>query len=95
MVLRRCSSGSEKKGKGELPSDQRLLALLSLWYSLWNKDRYTRLATWCRGWVSATAHGALPDENIFDVSFGLQLRVEDAIMLGKPLDGLMLDSTLR
>ena len=80
-----------RKGKGELPTDQRLLSVMSVWMYAWEAPAYRSLAEWRKGWTHPTSFGAVPKATIHDVSTALALRVEHARSLALPLAGVALD----
>lgn len=80
-----------RKGRGELPTDQRLLSVLSVWMYAWESPAYRSLSSWRKGWTHATSFGAVPKATIGDVSTSLALRVEHARALALPLAGAALD----
>ena len=80
-----------RKGRGELPTDQRLLSVMSVWMYAWEAPAYRSLGDWRKGWTHPTSFGAVPRATIGDVSTALAIRVEHARALALPLAGAALD----
>lgn len=80
-----------RKGRGELPTDQRRLSVMSVWMFAWEAPAYRSLAEWRSHWTHPTSFGAVPHGTIGDVSTALATQVEHARTLALPLAGAALD----
>ena len=79
-----------KKGTGEFAIDQRLLGLMSVWYSAWGALRRKHTEPW-RASLFEENMCARPGSSITDVFWPTQLRLENAEHQDLPLASLMLD----
>ena len=82
-----------KKGLGRKPLEQRLLTLMSCFYSAWAGVRYRCEACrrWRASWMPDQLRGARPGGRTQDVSFALCLLVELARAQGQELHSVLLD----
>ena len=69
----------------------RPISVASAVYRLLAATRLRDAITWQKGWIHRGQHGFRPDDGTIDVYWALALRVEDALLSGTPLSGLMLD----
>lgn len=90
-AVRHVPNPTLKKGDGELPKDQRLLAVLSVWYYAWEVPMYRLLNEWRAGWTHPTSFGATAGATIQDVSTSLAILIERSRHLEIPLGGVALD----
>jgi hypothetical protein len=79
------------KGEGGEPLAMRPISVASAVYRLWAATRLRDAITWQEGWIHRGQHGFRHDHGTIDVYWALALRVEDALLSGTPLSGLMLD----
>ena len=82
-----------KKGLGRKPLDQRLLTLMSCFYSAWAGIRYRGgpCRKWRSSWMPEQLRGARPGGRTQDVSFALCQLVELARAGGLELHSVLLD----
>ena len=79
------------KGEGGDPLAMRPISVASAVYRLWAATRLRDAIKWQEGWVHPGQHGFRPNHGTMDVYWELAVRVEEALVLGQPLTGLMLD----
>ena len=81
------------KGTGEGPMDCRLLGLESVWLAAWSTIRFRQLEEWRQQWLLPQQMGAVRGKGIWDVTWPLQLWLEERAYVGAPAAGIMLDRT--
>ena len=61
---------------------------MSVIYRLWAVRRLSDLLVWQEGWASRVQHGFMPGHGPDDVFWVLALRIEQALLEGRPLYGV-------
>ena len=69
----------------------RPISVMSVIYRLWAAVRLQDVMAWQEAWIHHSQHGARKLHGTADVFWPLALRVEHALLTGKPLYGLSLD----
>ena len=84
LSLQRALVSLIPKGQGCQPLDLRPISVMSVIYRLWAVRRLSDLLAWQEGWASKVQHGFRPGHCPADVFWVLALRVERALLEGKP-----------
>jgi hypothetical protein len=79
------------KGDGNEPLQLRPITVTSAIYRLWASARLRDAMAWQEGWIHPGQHGFRPVHGTLDVYWAAALRVEEALLTGRPLVGLLLD----
>ena len=79
------------KGEGGQPLAMRPISVASAVYRLWAATRLRDAMRWQEGWAHAGQHGFRPKHGTMDVYWAIALRVEDALLSGAELAGILLD----
>eukprot|EP00973_Karenia_brevis_P041921 5803289-Karenia_brevis.AAC.1 len=81
------------KGSGAKPLDLRPISLMSIVYRIWAVRRLQDIKLWQESWATEGQHGFRPGHCTHDVFWSLAVKVEAAILEGKPLFGISFDYT--
>ena len=79
------------KGEGGQPLAMRPISVASAVYRLWAVTRLRDAMRWQEGWAHPGQHGFRPKHGTLDVYWEMALRVEDALLSGTELAGILLD----
>ena len=79
------------KGEGGHPLAMRPISVASAVYRLWAATRLRDAMRWQEGWAHPGQHGFRPKHGTLDVYWEMALRVEDALLSGTELAGILLD----
>lgn len=74
-----------------LAFDTRPISNISLWSTTYSGIRFKQMATWRNTWMPCTMHGARQGHETSDVSFELQLLLENAGISKRAISGISLD----
>jgi hypothetical protein len=79
------------KGEGGQPLSMRPISVASAVYRLWAATRLRDAMRWQEGWAHPGQHGFRSLHGTVDVYWEMALRVEDALLSGTELSGVLLD----
>ena len=80
-----------QKGEGAEPPQQRPISVASAVYRLWAATRLRVAMEWQEGWIHEGQHGFRAKHSTVDVYWEVALLLEQAVLDGEDLSGLILD----